>query len=189
MKQDLVPPALSMTAALVALSLLASPSALAELSPTPAEAQSIIEAERIEREAAIRSSQLQLHQGLALATLGTMALTAGLGLYTANYSAPEQQPLLHGMHMGLGGVTTGLYLGAATLALTAPQGYAIEREGWDAVTIHRSLAWLHAAALATTVTLGVLTSIGRIPPSAHGIAGGTTLGLMAISAGVISFDF
>ncbi|MNX92418.1 hypothetical protein D3C86_1245560 [compost metagenome] len=118
-----------------------------------------------------------------------MVLTAGLGLYTTNFSAPEQHELFHSMHMGLGGVTTGLYLGAAGLALTAPAGYPIERSGWDAVTIHRNLGWLHGAALATTVTLGILTAIGRIPPSTHGIAGGTTLGLMTLSAGVIVFDF
>ncbi|HEY9900374.1 MAG TPA: hypothetical protein V6D00_14460 [Pantanalinema sp.] len=173
---------------LLAGGLALAPCAQAEPLPLPSPAP-IPDAERIDRDAAVRGNQLQLHQGLALATLGSMALTAGLGLYTTSLSAPEQHELFQHVHMGLGGLTTGLYLGAATLALTAPQGYALEREGWDAVTIHRSLAWLHAAALAGTVTLGILTSIGRIPPSTHGLAGGTTFGLLAVSAGVIAFDF
>lgn len=165
------------------------------LAPLPAIAEPLplsvapFEAERLERDATIRGNQLQLHQGLALATLGTMAVTAGLGAYASNFAALEQHPLLHGVHMGLGGVTTGLYLSAASLALTAPQGYAVEREGWDAMTLHRALAWLHAAALASTVTLGVLTSVGTVPPSSHGIAGATTLGLLTLSAGVIVLDF
>ncbi|HEY9854323.1 MAG TPA: hypothetical protein V6D05_01210 [Stenomitos sp.] len=144
---------------------------------------------KLEEEATVRHAQLQWHQGFGLATLGSMALTAGLGLYTSNFTSPSAYPTMRNLHMALGGITTGLYMGAATLALSAPKGYDVHDEGWDAVTIHRSLAWLHAAGLVSTVTLGILTSIGRMDPKVHGILGGSTLGLMALSAGVIVFDF
>jgi len=144
---------------------------------------------KLEEEATVRHAQLQWHQGFGLATLGTMALTAGMGAYTSNWANPAQYPTTRSLHMALGGITTGLYLGAATLALTAPKGYDVHEEGWDAVAIHRYLAWFHAAGLVSTVTLGILTSIGRMDPKTHGILGGTTLGLMALSAGVIVFDF
>jgi len=152
----------------------------------PAEAPTDL---HLEEESLIRHSQLQWHQGFGLATLGTMAVTAGFGAFTSNWARPEQYSTFRNLHMALGGITTGLYMGAATLALTAPKGYDVETSGLDSVTIHRNLAWFHAAGLATTVTMGILTSIGRLDPKVHGILGGTTLGLMALSAGVIVFDF
>lgn len=143
----------------------------------------------LEEEATIRHAQLQWHQGFALAALGSMALTTGIGAYTSNWAPANQYATLRNLHMALGGVTSGLYMGAATLAVTAPRGYDVEAEGLDSVTLHRYLAWLHAAGLTTTVALGILTSIGRMDAKTHGILGGTTLGLMALSAGVIIFEF
>ncbi len=144
---------------------------------------------KLEEEATVRHAQLQWHQGFGLATLGSMALTAGLGGYTSNWAPASQYGTLRTVHMALGGLTTGLYLGAATLALTVPAGYEPAGSGWDAVSLHRSLAWLHGAGIATTFVLGVLTATGGMDRVTHGILGGTTLGLMALSAGVIVFDF
>lgn len=143
----------------------------------------------LEEEAIVRHSQLQWHQGFALASLGAMALTTGVGAYTSNWAAADQYATMRSLHMALGGITSGLYMGAATLAITAPKGYDVEEAGLDSVTIHRYLAWLHAAGLTSTVVLGILTSVGRMDAKTHGILGGTTLGLMALSAGVIIFEF
>lgn len=143
----------------------------------------------LEEKATVRHSQLQWHQAFGLATLGSMALTAGLGAYTGNFAGPGQYGMARSLHMALGGVTTGLYLGAATLAVTAPEGYDVEASGLDSVTLHRYLAWLHAAGIGATVAMGVLTSIGRADSMTHGLLGGTTLGLLAVSAGVIVLDF
>lgn len=154
-------------------------------SELPAET-SVVDRTQIDSE--IRSHQLQLHQGLAIATLGSMTLTAGLGLYTHHF-AGSNEGTAQVIHMALGGLTTGLYLGAATLALTVPTGYQVHEHVGDAIWWHRYLAWFHAASLATTVTMGILAATGRLDPTVHGIAGGTALGLMALSAGVIALDF
>lgn len=143
----------------------------------------------LEEEATVRHAQLQWHQGFGLATLGSMALTTGLGAYTSNFAQPAQLGTLRNLHMALGGLTTGLYLGAATLALTTPGGYEVEGTGWDSVSLHRYLAWLHGAGIGATFVMGVLASTGSLDRVTHGVVGGTTLGLMALSAGVIVLDF
>lgn len=185
----------SLTAALLAV--LTVPCALPALAASPedfhlqvAQAPSDLPADlKLEEEATIRHAQLQWHQAFGLATLGSMALTTGLGGYTTNFAQPAQYGTLRNLHMVMGGLTTGLYLGAATLALTAPKGYDVAGTGLDSVTLHRYLAWLHGAGIAATFTMGVLTSFGRMDAMTHGIVGGTTFGLMALSAGVIAFEF
>lgn len=148
-------------------------------------------AEQVEAEAIVRHSQLQFHQGMGLATLASMALTTGWGVYSTRFGGMANRTLNQNVHMALGGLTTGLYLGTAGLALTAPKGYEHEGGGFDSVEAHKALAWLHAAGLVSTIGLGILTSIGsaNVSSGVHGIAGGTTLGLMALSAGVIALDF
>jgi hypothetical protein len=167
-----------------------SPEVASQSLPAPDEG-----AERLEKQAVIRSHQLQLHQRVAAATLGAMALTVGLGLYQSNLSptSPWNPPVLLPLHQSLGGLTGGLYLTAATLALTAPKGYDVtESGGFDTVTAHRSLAWLHGTALGATAVYGLLTATGQAGTSGnviHGWLGGATLALMALSAGVIAFEF
>ncbi|NDC56752.1 MAG: hypothetical protein EBZ69_08115, partial [Alphaproteobacteria bacterium] len=57
----------------------------------------------------------------------------------------------------------------------------------DSVDWHRALAWFHGAAMAATVASGVWTLMDpvAVPALGHGIAGGMSLGLLALSAGVI----
>lgn len=163
-----------------------------ELSPpTPSlPASGSLAGEQIEQEALIRSHQLQLHQRFAYAALGAMALTTAWGLATRYLPPAWNPPAMLPIHQSLGGITSGLYLTAATLAVTAPKGYEIEEPtAWDSVTLHRGLAWIHGTALVATAAYGILTAVGNSDPSIHGLLGGTTLGLMAVSAGVIAFDF
>jgi hypothetical protein len=135
---------------------------------------------------ATRANQLQMHQGLALATLGTMAATAGLGLWSSRGGAPAEW---RDMHLALAGLTTGLYVSTASLAWWAPPQTVLEDDApLSSINIHRTLGWLHAAGLLGTIGLGtaVVMNGGSFTP-AHGLLGTTTLGLMAASAGIVAF--
>lgn len=133
-----------------------------------------------------RHHQLQLHQGMALATLGSMALATGLGMWSV--AASPDRSLSRPVHVAIGGLTTGLYLATAGLTLTAPTGPEETTEGrWDSVDIHRTLAWGHALTMALTLFSGVGVLAGRTEEGPHGWAGKASLGLMALSAGVIVF--
>jgi|GEM_PF-3717712 len=133
----------------------------------------------------IRHQQLTWHQGVALATLGAMAGTATLGTLSANN---QLGGIGRDLHLLGAGLTGGLYLVAGTLALGAPPPLIPSEPGqWDSVGLHRSLAWLHATTMASTVGLGAATIFGQDTQKLHGLAGWTTLGLLAVSAGVIAF--
>ncbi len=133
----------------------------------------------------IRHHQLGWHQGVALATLGAMATTATLGQLSANN---QLGGVGRDLHLVAAGLTGGLYLIAGTLALGAPPPLIPSEPGqWDSVSLHRSLAWLHATTMASTAGLGVASIFGQDTQKLHGLAGWTTLGLMATSAGVIAF--
>ena len=134
----------------------------------------------------LRHGQLTLHQGFGLATLGGMLTTAGLGYYQANVQGSGD---LRSAHLLSAGLTSGLYLTTATLALTAPPRAFGEDQGpWDTASLHRNLGWLHLGGMAATVGLGLMTEFSPLRTSPyHGIAAFTTLGLMALSAGVIAF--
>lgn len=135
---------------------------------------------------AVRHAQLGLHQGFALATLGAMAATGGLGYWSASLDGPAE---MRDLHLAAAGLTSGLYLTSAALAVTAPPNPLRQAHGpWDTVEIHEKAAWLHAAGMATTVGLGLATVFaGSQYADYHGIAAATTFGLMALSAGVIAF--
>ncbi len=135
---------------------------------------------------AVRHAQLGLHQGFALATLGAMAATGGLGYWSAELKGPGE---LRDLHLAAAGLTTGLYLTAGTLAITAPPNPLRRSPGpWDTVAIHEKAAWLHASGMAATVGLGLATAFaGPDYTPYHGLAAAATFGLMALSAGVIAF--
>lgn len=135
---------------------------------------------------AIRHHQLKLHQALGLTTLGVMAATTGLGLASTNGLLRGLDP--RELHLAAAGLTTGLYLATATLALTTPPPLEGPTRPWDTVNIHRNLGWLHAAGMAGTVGLGLANVLGPTDvTSTHGLAGYATLGLMAASAAVVAF--
>ncbi|MDB5100089.1 MAG: hypothetical protein JWM80_4510, partial [Cyanobacteria bacterium RYN_339] len=82
--------------------------------PDPLADQKVLDPETF----AIRHQQLTLHQGFGLAALTSMAVTAGLGLYTQQPTAPGWATDLH---LASAGLTTGFYLTAVALELTAPR--------------------------------------------------------------------
>lgn len=170
-----------------ALTLAPLPAMAAEADPAPPDplaGQQVLDPTTF----AIRHSQLQLHQGFGLATLAAMAVTGGLGLYAQQPTAPAATVDAHLLAAGL---TTGLYLTAATLELTAPRlPETGEPESvWDTSEIHEHLAWLHAAGMLSTVTLGLLTAFvsNSTYKEFHEWSAYGTFGLMALSAGVIAF--
>lgn len=168
----------------VAMLSLAVPPAFAEDDDGPP----LDEKEAIAREqaAAHRVEHLQLHQALGLGMLASMATTAGLGLAQTNGLLGVNGQLIH---IGMASLTTGLYLGAATAALTAPPpAFSLDSNNmWDTAGIHRNLAWLHAAGMLSTVGLGIMVYNGANLTDLHGLAGLTTLGLVGTSAAVITF--
>lgn len=134
----------------------------------------------------LRHGQLQLHQALGLGTLGAMAATGGLGYWLSRQNGTSG---VFDGHLLMAGLTTGLYLGSATLALTAPPSPLLRPEGpWDTSVWHRNLGWLHMAGMVTTVGFGLMSTYSSLQYSQyHALAGYTTVGLMALSAGVIAF--
>lgn len=171
---------------LAALVALPAP-ALAQSAPAPSPAPAADQAPAFDMSAfAWRHGQLQVHQALGLATLGSMAVTAGLGYWLTEQNGSSG---VLDAHLIFAGLTTGLYLTTATLALTAPPRPMLEEEGpWDTVGLHRKLAWLHAAGMVSTIGLGLLTNYKSLAFTPyHEIAAYTTVGLMALSAGVIAF--
>lgn len=197
-------------AAIVACSLVLSPlAAVAESAPPPAapvvlaQSESPVEsteadpmAEASAKQEAARESQLAWHQGLAIGALVMMATTAVLGQVFSYQKAvsPDQNTInvLQAVHVASAATTTVLYGSAATLALTAPPPPqpAFSNGGFDPVVLHRGLAWLHAGTLGATVALG-LSSLFNVPglAPAHQVLAYTTTGLMAISGGLIVFNF
>ena len=133
-----------------------------------------------------RHGQLQLHQALGLSTLASMAATGGLGYWLSRQHGTSG---VFDGHLLMAGLTTGLYLSSATLALTVPPSPLNRQPGpWDTTGLHRNIGWLHAAGMATTVGFGLLATYNSLTYSQyHGLAGYTTIGLMALSAGVIAF--
>ncbi|MEB3327844.1 MAG: hypothetical protein VKQ33_01285 [Candidatus Sericytochromatia bacterium] len=134
----------------------------------------------------IRRQQLGLHQGLALGTLGMMAVTATLG-YASTHN-PAAAVDLRGLHLAAAGLTTGLYVATGTLAFTTPPPLPGASRPFSGIEVHRTLAWLHMAGMAGTVGLGLANVLnpGQLTPP-HGLASYATLGLMATSAAAIAF--
>lgn len=166
---------------------LLAPAAWAEAAPPPAPVADEDEGPAFDAVAfGIRAHQLQLHQGLALGTLGMMAATASLGYASRNGLGSGVD--LRALHLAAAGLTTGLYLATGTLALTTPPPLPGPSKPWSSVELHRNLAWLHAAGMAGTVGLGVANVLAgdQLTPT-HGLASYATLGLMAASAAVVAF--
>jgi hypothetical protein len=178
-------------AAALAVGLLASP-ALAEEAPQPAPAAVASDDDEETGPAfdattfGIRAHQLQLHQGLALGTLGMMAVTGSLG-YASTHN-PAATLDLRSLHLAAAGLTTGLYLATGTLAFTTPPPLPGASKPFSGIELHRSLAWLHLAGMASTVGLGLANVLnpGQLTAT-HGLASYATLGLMATSAAAVAF--
>jgi hypothetical protein len=183
LRRPLATGALATLAALAAL----APPALAVPTVPATPAADAEEAPPLDTAAlATRHHQLKLHQAVALTTLGVMAVTAGLGYASSRGLLPVS---VREPHIAAAGLSTGLYLATATLALTTPPSpLGGEAAAWDTVGLHRNLGWLHMAGMAGTVGLGLANILGPgNMTTPHGLAGYATLGLMATSAAIVAF--
>jgi hypothetical protein len=195
----------SLVAGLVSASLFLAPLAAMAETPSPAPMAEAIEAvepveddpylqaETVQRER--REAQLAWHQGLAIGALVAMVTTGILGkVLTSQKADPKviNVDAIQAAHVISATTTTLLYGSAATLALTAPPPTqtAIGSGGFDPIVLHRGLSVLHAATLGATVALG-LSSLFQVPglTGAHQALAFATTGLMAISGGLIVFNF
>lgn len=183
-------------AALVGVSLFLAPAtAWAQPEATPSEPLewSVNGTPGAEDDDSLREDRLALHQGLALGTLAGLTTTAVLGQVLTHQKLHSPDPMPWQIaHVTSAVVTSLLYAGAATAALTAPPPRItpLPAEGFDPVVWHRGMSWLHGVGLGSTVGLGLVTMLND--PSlkgVHQVLGWTTTGLMAVSGGLIVFNF
>ncbi len=140
----------------------------------------------------LRRDRLNLHQTLAIGALGGMALTGITGAMLTPDARGGYSGGLTGVHVASALSTAILYGSAATLALTAPQVAepSAQEPGYDSSYWHKSLSWVHAAGLGSTLTLGALTLANQPSLSgAHRAAAITTTLLMTLSGGLLVFEF
>ena len=145
------------------------------------------------RELELRTKMLQLHQKLALGTLGLMFAQGYLGFQlqdaTTNYMK------LSDRHAALGKVAFGSYLTSAMLSYTAPPAFRYNRK-IDSIRIHRWLSIIHFTGMLALPYLGEkvsgphdsIKSRDRALYIHRGIAV-TTISTMALSALITFLPF
>ena len=145
------------------------------------------------RELELRTKMLQLHQKLALGTLGLIFTQGYLGFQlqgaTTNYME------LSDRHAALGKVAFGSYLTSAMLSYTAPPALRYNRK-IDSIRIHRWLSIIHFTGMLALPYLGEkvsgphdsIKSRDRALYIHRGIAV-TTISTMALSALITFLPF
>ena len=145
------------------------------------------------REVELRTKMLQLHQKLALGTLGLIFTQGYLGFQlqdaTTNYIE------LSDRHAALGKVAFGSYLTSAMLSYTAPPAFRYNRK-IDSIRIHRWLSIIHFTGMLALPYLGEkvsgphdsIKSRDRALYIHRGIAV-TTISTMALSALITFLPF
>ena len=120
------------------------------------------------KELKIRRNMLQLHQRLALLTLGLMTYQYDIGNRMIN--DPSEYGELKGLHMKLGYTSFGAYMGAASLSILAPPGMKYSKKRFSSNKLHRYLAIIHFTGMAIQPWLGYKTSVAGIE-AANGVEG------------------
>ena len=120
------------------------------------------------KELEIRRNMLQLHQRLALVTLGLMSYQYSIGNRMVN--SPNEYGELKDLHMKLGYTSFGTYMTAASLSIFAPPGMKYSKKRFSSNKIHRYLAMIHFTGMAIQPWLGYKTSVAGIE-AANGIEG------------------
>ena len=145
------------------------------------------------RELELRTKMLQLHQKLALGTLGLMFAQGYLGFQLQDATTNYME--LSDRHAALGKVAFGSYLTSAMLSYTAPPALRYNRK-IDSIRIHRWLSIVHFAGMIALPYLGEkvsgphdsIKSRDRALYIHRGIAV-TTISTMALSALIIFLPF
>ncbi len=113
-----------------------------------------------------RSHMLKIHQRLGLITtaplVATVLTSGGAGGRRGTSSGRQ-------LHAALGGVTAGMYITTASLAIFAPKIQGTRVRG--PIRLHRALAWIHGPGMILTPVLGALAFQQRSQGQrVHGIA-------------------
>ena len=103
------------------------------------------------RELELRTKMLQLHQKLALGTLGLMFAQGYLGFQLQDATTNYME--LSDSHAALGKVAFGSYLTSAMLSYTAPPAFRYNRK-IDSIRIHRWLSIIHFTGMLALPYLG-----------------------------------
>jgi len=107
------------------------------------------------RELELRTKMLQLHQKLALGTLGLMFAQGYLGFQLQDATTNYME--LSDYHGALGKLAFGSYLTSAILSYTAPPALHYNRK-IDSIRIHRWLSIVHFAGMIALPSLGKMVS-------------------------------
>jgi len=145
------------------------------------------------RELELRTKMLQLHQKLALGTLGLMFAQGYLGFQLQDATTNYME--LSDRHAALGKVAFGSYLTSAMLSYTAPPAFRYNRK-IDSIRIHRWLSIIHFTGMLALPYLGEkvsgphdsIKSRDRALYIHRGIAV-TTISTMALSALITFLPF
>lgn len=134
-----------------------------------------------EKEMGIRRTLLTLHQVGGFATLAAMIATAYSGQMILDGHRGWEEP-----KEILAWTTVGLYFTTATLALLAPPP-VIRRPGFNSVTLHKSLAWIHFTGMMVTPLLGMMIEDDRDLKVYHQVAGYATTAVFAGAMLTVTF--
>jgi Carboxypeptidase regulatory-like domain len=136
---------------------------LGDLGFSPAQTQgSAAEQARLNR----RSHMLQVHQRLGLITAVPLLATVITGAFAGGRATHKTD---RDVHLGLGVLTTGLYLTTASYAIFAPKIPGTKSRG--PIRIHKLLAWIHGPGMILTPILGAMAYSQRSRGErVHGIA-------------------
>jgi len=145
------------------------------------------------RELELRTKMLQLHQKLALGTLGLMFAQGYLGFQLQDATTNYME--LSDRHAALGKVAVGSYLTSAMLSYIAPPALRYNRK-IDSIRIHRWLSIIHFTGMLALPYLGEkvsgphdsIKSRDRALYIHRGIAV-TTISTMALSALITFLPF
>ena len=145
------------------------------------------------RELELRTKMLQLHQKLALGTLGLIFAQGYLGFQLQDATTNYME--LSDRHAALGKVYFGSYLTSAMLSYTAPPAFRYNRK-IDSIRIHRWLSIIHFTGMLALPYLGEkvsgphdsIKSRDRALYIHRGIAV-TTISTMALSALITFLPF
>jgi hypothetical protein len=134
-----------------------------------------------ERELVLRRAMLNAHQIGGFLTLGSMMATAYCGQMILNGESG------YGVAKGILVTTTiAGYFTTALLSLLTPPP-VIRRPGWNSVSTHKALAWVHFTGMIVTPILGGLIEDDKDVRTLHQVSGYATTAAFAGAMFVITF--
>jgi hypothetical protein len=134
-----------------------------------------------ERELMLRRGMLTAHQVGGFLTLASMIATAYCGQMLINGESGYEGPKKLLVKTTLAG-----YFSTAALSLLSPPP-VIRRSGWNSVSTHKALAWVHFTGMVVTPFLGYLMDDDEDVRTLHQISGYATTAAFAGAMFVITF--